>query len=52
MCFFVSKCLVYNISPNVPTIWYIGNDGKNHRHYVDIFIPTENRCIEVKGIVL
>jgi len=49
MCFFVSKCLVYNISPNVPTIWYIGNDGKNHRHYVDIFIPTENRCIEVKS---
>jgi hypothetical protein len=34
---------------NVPTIWYIGNDGKNHRHYVDIFIPTQNRCIEVKS---
>ncbi len=36
-------------SINVPTIWYVGNDGKNHRHYVDIFIPTENRCIEVKS---
>jgi hypothetical protein len=35
---------------NVPTIWYVGNDGKNHRHYVDIFIPTQNRCIEVKSI--
>ena len=34
---------------NVPTIWYFGNDGKNHRHYVDIFIPTQNRCIEVKS---
>jgi hypothetical protein len=34
---------------NVPTIWYITNDGVKHRHYVDIFIPTENRCIEVKG---
>ena len=34
---------------NVPTIWYIGNDGKKHRHYVDIFIPTQNRCIEVKS---
>ena len=34
---------------NIPTIWYFGNDGKNHRHYVDIFIPTENRCIEVKS---
>lgn len=36
-------------SNNVPIIWYIGNDCKNHRHYVDIFIPTENRCIEVKS---
>jgi len=34
---------------NVPTIWYFGNDGKNHRHFVDIFIPTQNRCIEVKS---
>ena len=34
---------------NVPTIWYFGNDGKNHRHYVDIFIPIQNRCIEVKS---
>ena len=34
---------------NVPTIWYFGNDGKNHRHYVDIFIPTKNLCIEVKS---
>jgi hypothetical protein len=25
---------------NVPTIWYMGIDGKKHRHYVDIFIPT------------
>lgn len=34
---------------NVPSIWYIGLDEKKHRHYVDIFIPTENRCIEVKS---
>ena len=34
---------------NVPIIWYFGNDDKNHRHYVDIFIPTQNRCIEVKS---
>jgi hypothetical protein len=33
----------------VPVIWYTTNDGINHRHYVDIFIPTQNRCIEVKG---
>lgn len=34
---------------NVPTIWYMGIDEKKHRHYVDIFIPTENLCIEVKS---
>jgi hypothetical protein len=33
----------------VPTIWYVDAKGKNHRHYVDIFIPTENLCIEVKS---
>lgn len=35
---------------SVPEIWYNGLDEKQHRHYVDIFIPTENLCIEVKSI--
>ena len=34
---------------NVPTIWYEDESGKKHRHYVDIFIPNQNRCIEVKS---
>jgi len=34
---------------NVPTIWYNDEGGKKHRHYVDIFIKTQNRCIEVKS---
>jgi hypothetical protein len=34
---------------NVPIIWYNDTDGKKHRHYVDIFIPSENKCIEVKS---
>jgi hypothetical protein len=34
---------------NVPTIWYIDELGKKHRHYVDIFIPSLNKCIEVKS---
>jgi DNA repair protein RadC len=34
---------------NVPIIWYDDLDGKKHRHYVDIFIPSQNRCIEVKS---
>ena len=32
----------------VPECWY-HKDGKNHRYYVDIYIPTQNRCIEVKS---
>jgi len=35
---------------NVPTIWYNDELGKKHRHYVDIFIPNLNKCIEVKSI--
>jgi hypothetical protein len=34
---------------NVPTIWYNDETGKKHRHFVDIFIPSQNKCIEVKS---
>ena len=34
---------------NVPNIWYNDENGKKHRHYVDIFIPSQNKCIEVKS---
>ena len=34
---------------NVPLIWYIDKSGKTHRHYVDIYIPLQNKCIEVKS---
>jgi hypothetical protein len=34
---------------NMPTIWYHDEQDKKHRHYVDIFIPSQNRCIEVKS---
>ena len=34
---------------NVPTIWYNDESNKKHRHYVDIFISSQNRCIEVKS---
>ena len=35
---------------NVPLIWYIDKSGKKHRHYVDIYIPLQKRCIEVKSL--
>jgi hypothetical protein len=34
---------------NVPTIWYDDESGKKRRHYVDIFIPSQNKCIEIKS---
>ena len=34
---------------NVPTIWYNDLSNKKHRHFVDIFIPSQNKCIEIKS---
>jgi len=34
---------------NVPTIWYNDLQGNKHRHFVDIFIPSQNKCLEVKS---
>jgi hypothetical protein len=34
---------------NVPKIWYYDPSGNKHRHYVDIYIKSQNRCIEVKS---
>ena len=34
---------------NVPIIWYNDESEKKHRHFVDIFIPSQNKCIEVKS---
>jgi hypothetical protein len=33
----------------VPEIWYFDNKGKKHRHFVDIFITSQQKCIEVKS---
>ena len=34
---------------NVPKIWYRDSENKKRRHYVDIFLPNKNKCIEVKS---
>jgi hypothetical protein len=33
----------------VPEIWYLDSNSKKHRYYVDIFILSQNRMIEVKS---
>jgi hypothetical protein len=48
----VEKISEDNIITNrkdVPVIWYTDINNKKRRHYVDIFIPSQNRCIEVKS---
>jgi DNA-directed RNA polymerase subunit L len=34
---------------NVPTIWYNDEFDKKRKHFVDIYIPNQNKCIEVKS---
>jgi hypothetical protein len=33
----------------VPIIWYEDKNGKKRRYFVDCFIKSQNRCIEVKS---
>lgn len=33
----------------VPVIWWQDSSGQNHRYYIDIFIPSQNRGIEIKS---
>jgi len=34
---------------DVPEIWYTDKSNKLRRHFVDIYIKSQNRCIEVKS---
>ncbi len=34
---------------DVPEIWYFGENNKKRRHFVDIFLPSINKCIEIKS---
>jgi hypothetical protein len=45
----IDEINIINSKKDVPVIWYNDIVGKKRRHYVDIFIPTENMCIEVKS---
>jgi hypothetical protein len=40
---------IFNKRVDVPEIWYYDNNGKRHRYYVDIYIKSQNKCIEVKS---
>jgi hypothetical protein len=40
---------IINKRTEVPKIWFIDNNNKKRRYYVDIYIPSQNKCIEVKA---
>eukprot|EP00891_Asterochloris_glomerata_P005739 jgi/Astpho2/5739/fgenesh1_pg.00080_%23_13_t len=44
-----SEIIVGSSMQQPPTIKWTDEDGKGHVHHVDIFIPSENRMIEVKS---
>jgi len=35
---------------NVHEIWFTDENNEKHRYYVDIYIPSQNKCIEVKSL--
>jgi hypothetical protein len=45
----INETNILNNKIDLPPIWYNDINNKKHRHYVDIFIPSENLCIEVKS---
>ena len=36
--------------PEIPVFQYVGDDDKTHYYYPDIYIPEENRVIEIKSV--
>lgn len=40
---------IINGCKDVPEIWYEDEANQKHRHYVDIFVPSQNKCIEIKS---
>ena len=40
---------IINCRTKVPTIFYFDKNNKKRRHFVDIFVPSKNLCIEIKS---
>jgi hypothetical protein len=46
---FIAEEDIVTSRKEVPEIWYKDSDNKDHRYYVDIFIKSMNKFIEVKS---
>ena len=40
---------IINDRSKVPEIWYNDETGERKRHFVDFYIPSQHRCIEIKS---
>jgi hypothetical protein len=45
----ISEEEIINGASKVPIITYPGTNNNYRRHYIDIYLPTQNKCIEVKS---
>jgi hypothetical protein len=45
----ISEDDIFTNRTEVPELWYTDNTNKLRRHFVDIYIKCQNRCIEVKS---
>jgi len=50
----INSCIdendIINEKTKVPEIWFFDKNNIEHRYYVDIYIPSQNKCIEVKSL--
>ena len=44
------KTMYAGEDPEIPVFQYVGEDDKTHFYYPDIYIPEENRVVEVKSV--
>lgn len=40
---------IVNERTKVPEIWYNDEKGERKRHFVDFYIPSQHRCVEIKS---
>jgi hypothetical protein len=45
----INESDIFTERKDVPEIWYNDQNNKKHKHYVDIFIKSLNKCIEIKS---
>ena len=45
----INETDIINKRTDVPEIWFTDDNNKKHRYYVDIYVPSQNKCIEVKS---